>query len=502
MDANGRWICTGWLILLAVAVLSAAHWPIYPYFLDSYYHLSVIEGFRNAGGPVLQAVWEAAPQGRPHLYPPLFHLLFLPLREAGLPLMTLARFWTWLSFPALLLAVWLTLRQVGSPRLAALTLIALVTPYSFFLGSINYVPATLTLIFAMGILAALKRQRWVAGGLLLALVFWTHAGLSWLLALSLVLFGLFSRSHRKTAWLCVAVGLAGAAPWLLHLAQHSSNFRFAPRGEEHFLEFSLLPLVLALIGGIVAWRKGGIYRFWVALALGFLPMLAGYRFRFFAAQGLFPILLLTGIALEEAAARFLNGWHLAAALAGLAFLAPTWHTSPTAQQLVWADTTPIVLSGAAKPAFRGTGNPLYQSRLITPLVQAVQAHTNRDELVFCNLPYMGILLGVLSDRASSSPLLREMGDTPQADQIRPARVIVWLKDPSGSPSREMEEAVLQFHLRPLGETELAYLFFNPYADGKRQAQKAVCAGWLALGVLGLLFGLAMRDLRRPESSCG
>lgn len=497
MTNDQRWICAGWLILLATALLSASHWPIYPYFVDSYYHLSVIEGFRAAGGPVLQAVWEAAPEGRPHLYPPLFHLLFLPARMAGIPAITLARFWTWASFPLLLLSVWFVLRRLTTPRLAALTLIALVTPYSFFLGSINYVPATLTLIFAMGILLALARQRWLAGGLLLALVFWTHAGFSWLLTLSLILFGLFSREHRKTAWICVGIGILGGSPWLLHLARQTSHFKFAPRGEERFIELSILPLTLAFFGAVLAWKKGGIYRFWVALALGFLPMLAGYRFRFFAAQGLFPLLLLTGIALDWAAGRLLRGKWLAAALAAMALLAPTLHTSPAGAKMVWADTTGAVLSGAVTPAYRGTGNPLYHTRLISPLVKAVQAHTQRDELIFCNLPYLGIMLGVLSDRASSSPLLREMGDSPQADQIRPARLVIWVKDPSGSPTLEMQGIVLQHHLRPLGETELAYLFLNPYGEGKRRAPRAVCPWWLALGAFGLVFGLAVRDLRRP-----
>ena len=92
-SSDQLWNLTAGLIILSVAILSAAQWPAYPYFLDSYYHLTVIEGMRQAGGPVLHAFWESAPEGRPHLYPPLFHLLWLPAIR-HLPPLFLARFWS------------------------------------------------------------------------------------------------------------------------------------------------------------------------------------------------------------------------------------------------------------------------------------------------------------------------------------------------------------------------------------------------------------------------
>lgn len=488
----------GWLLLLAVAVLSAAHWPVYPYFLDSYYHLSVIQGFLDAGGPVGHAFWEAAPQGRPHLYPPLFHLLFLPARMMGVPPIPLARFWTWLSFPFLLGAVWLVLRRLAGTRRAALTILLLATPYSFFLGSINFVPATAVLSAAVGIALALDRQRPLAAGLLLALAFWTHAGLPWLVASALLLFGGFSPAHRKTAWAAFGIGLIAASPWLAYQAGHLSLLRFQPRGEEHFLETPPLAVVLGLLGIRLAWKEGGIARFWVALAVGFLPMLAGYRARFLATQGLFPLLILGGITLDVLAQRIRSRWLFPVGLALLALGSPSFHfSSRGSSRVAWNDTTLGILSGAVEGVPRGTGNPLYQKRLLEELAAAVQAHVQPDELIFCNVPYVGGMLSVLTGRATTNQMLREMAERPLADQIRPARVVLWLKDPTGRLRPTGQEAALQFHLRPLGETDLALLYYNPYAQEQRRIVRAVIPGWLALGIILLVGGIAVRDLKRP-----
>ncbi len=497
MTLEQRWNCAGWLILFSVALFSAVHWPVYPYFVDSYYHLSVIEGFREAGGPVGRAFWEAAPQGRPHLYPPLFHLLFLPARLAGVPPILLARFWTWLSFPLLLFIVWRVLRRVSNERRAALTLLLLATPYSFFLGCINFVPATFVLMAAVGIAAALDRGRWLAAGLFLALAFWTHAGLPWLLALAVGLFGLFSPAHRTNAWKALGIGLAVAGPWLLFQGKHLALIQLQPRGEDQLLETPLLPVLLGLAGIRTAWKEKGISRFWAALAIGFLPMGISYPARFLATQGLFPLLMLGGIGLDSLWQKTRLRGVLGTGLVLLLLASPSVHVSAQKRRLAWGDTTLTVLSGRVPAIPRGTAHPLYQSKLIGELAEIVQKQTRPEELIYSNIHYLGGMLSVLTGRATTNQMLREMADRPLADQIRPARVIVWLKDPTGLLRPSAQEAVLEFHLRPLGETELAYVFYNPAAREQRQTVRAVVPWWLAWGLMALVGGLALRDLKRP-----
>lgn len=495
MTHSRRWSCAGWLLILATAILAAAHWPRYPYFWDSYYHLSVIQNFREAGGPALLQTWEAAPEGRVHLYPPLFHLLFLPARMAQIDPILLARFWTWASFPLLLLSVNEVLRRLAGPRPAALALAALLTPYSFFLGSINMVPATLTLIWGMGALLALSRQRGLAAGLFLALAFWTHAGLPWLIALSFLLFGLFSAEHRRAAWTAVGIGLLGGSGWLIHLARHLSEFQLQPRGEDRLLDTPVLFLALGLWGAVCAWKKGGLHRFWVALAIGFLPMAIGYRSRFLATQGIFPLLVLAGFALEQAASRFRRQGIFVGMLALLVLFSPALRTSPAGIRLAWADTSLSALTGLSQPAARGYDTSLFQPRMMRELSREIRLRTPPDQLIFCNLPYVGGLLSVVSERATTNQMLRESADRPIERQIRPARLIVWVKEPDGGIPAGMQEAVLQFHLRPVGETELAYLYLNPAAEGRHRPARAVCPWWGAWGIFLLALGAALKLMR-------
>jgi hypothetical protein len=494
MSSRNPWSLAAGLILAAAAILTASHWPIFPFFLDSYYHLSVIRGFQQAGGPVLHAFWEAAPQGRPHLYPPLFHLIFLPASLGGVPFIQLARFWTWASFPLLLAVTWAVLIRVASPRLACLALILLATPYSFFLGTINHAPATLALVAGLGMMLALHRKRWLAGGLCLAAAFWLHAGLPWLLALSVLLFGLLEREYRKSCLSILAVALLAASPWLLHLWNHHSLVQLQPRGEEQMLEAPVPLLLLGLWGWVVAWRRKGMLRYLAVMAVAFLAMaLAGYRSRFLATQGLFPWLLLAAVALDG-----LKGKLVMKLLLGLLLLSPSLHLSDGRMRLAWVDTTFPTLVGLVPARPRGTANTVYNEKFMGELTEAVRSHTRPDELIYSNVNYLAGMMTAFTGRAATNQMLREMADRPAREQIPQARLVIWVKELSGERSREMEGAVVEHHLRPLAETEIAYLFLNLRPAGRRHVTPALFPWWVASCSMLLAAAVAAWDLSRPS----
>ena len=506
MSSRNPWSLAAGLILAAAAILTASHWPVFPYFLDSYYHLAVIRGFSQAGGPVLHAFWEAAPQGRPHLYPPLFHLIFLPASLGGASFIQLARFWTWASFPLLLAATWAALIRMTSPRLACLALITLATPYSFFLGTINHLPATLALVASLGMMLALHRKRWLAGGLFLAAAFWLHAGLPWLLALSVLLFGLVEPEYRKSCLGVLGVALLAASPWLLHLWNHHSMVQLQPRGEERMLEAPVPLLLLGLWGLGIAWRRKGMLRYLAVMAAAFSVMfLAGYRSRFLATQGLFPWLLLAAVALDRLFERLdrepdkrLSLRAGTKLLLGLLLLSPSLHFSDGRMTWAWVDTTFPALSGVVPPRPRGTGLPVYNEKFMGELIEVVRSHTTPDELIYSNLNYLAGMMTAFTGRAATNQMLREMADRPAREQIPQARLIIWVKELSGKRSPEMEAAVVEHHLRPLAETQIAYLFLNLRPMGRRHVAPAVLPWWAASGVMLLAAAAAAWDLSRPS----
>ncbi len=485
------WRPIAWLLIVAATILSASQWPAFPYFLDSYYHLSVIQGFREAAGVVLHSFWEAAPEGQPHLYPPLFHLLFLPASLAHLPPLVIARFWSWAAFPGLLLVAWTVLKSIFTERIACLSLILLATPFSFFLAAVNYLPATLSLMAILGLMLAVQKGKSLAGGLLLSLIFWLHAGLPWLVVLSLTLFGLLEPERRKTTGIILAIGIVGALPWLIHLSRHVALLKFHARGEDLLLESPILLVALGLLGLRTAWREN---RFLFSLAVGFLPMGLLYPFRFFSAQGLFPWLLLAGLTLENGMKRSSKKGWVAAGLFLFSALSPTLRATPEGIRWVWADTTFLQLSGLSTGVPRVTQQPLFHESLMRDLVKTIVAHSEPDDLIGCNLPYIGGMLSVLTGRATTTEMLGEMNNHPRDGPIEPAKVIVWLKNPSERSN--LPEGLKHYGLEPIAETELAWILKNPQAMGRRRVTKAVVPWGLAWGGLTLVLALIVWDLKR------
>jgi len=495
------WTLAAALIIIGITILAAAQWPAFPYFFDSYYHLAVIQGFDAAGGVTLHAFWEAAPQGHPHLYPPLFHLLLLPLFQVGMAPLVLAKLWCVAAFPLLLVSAWFVFSRLTTPQTACWIVAALASPYSFFLGAVNYLPATFCLIAALWMVLALHRHRWGAAGILLALTFWLHGGLPWLFGLSLLLFGLIEPTYRKTAWMSLGVGLLGALPWLIHLAQHTQWITLQPPGEDRTFETPIALLLLGMMGLGVVWKSTNrSLRLLAMMALGMLPMVLGYRFRFFATQGLFPWLLLAGLTLAGVANKWIEKrkpWMAWTLLAAVLLAAPTLYgTAKQPVRLNWADTPLVLLSGKPSPIARPSAHPLFFKRFLHELAGIVEAHTEAEELVYCNVPYVGGMLSILTGRATTNPLLREMAVRPESQQIRPAKLIVWIKDPSGKPSRQMQETVLQYQLRPLSQTEVAYLYINPWPTGHRQTPRAVFPEWLGLLLAFGAIGAVVWELKR------
>ena len=83
--------CSIILITLTVFIL-IYRWEMFPKFIDIYYHFSVVKNFDFVNGLVIHDYWEYAPAGRPHLYPPLFHLIILLFMKSGINTELLMKF--------------------------------------------------------------------------------------------------------------------------------------------------------------------------------------------------------------------------------------------------------------------------------------------------------------------------------------------------------------------------------------------------------------------------
>ena len=101
-DTWSRWDVYTWLMVFVALIFQISRLPALPIFMDCYYHLAVMRGFQEAGGWVGHAFWEYVPSGRPHLYPPFFHILEMGVSALGIGPIDVARFFQFLIYPLFL----------------------------------------------------------------------------------------------------------------------------------------------------------------------------------------------------------------------------------------------------------------------------------------------------------------------------------------------------------------------------------------------------------------
>jgi hypothetical protein len=197
-----------------------------PVFSDSWYHLSVIRAFFERGLS-LHAWWEYAPFGRPHLYPPLFHLAGVAVfRLTGCNLLDVARVYDVVTFPLLLAAGWWAARCLFGTRAAFLTLLLLSLNIGLvFPCSLIIMPGTYGLVLWPFVFVLLLRNKWPMAGLLLGGMCWLHFGIGSVALVSLFIFALFKREFfRPVLWVGV-MACAIFSPWLIHLCRNHEFLR-------------------------------------------------------------------------------------------------------------------------------------------------------------------------------------------------------------------------------------------------------------------------------------
>ncbi len=295
-----------------------------PVFLDGWYHLSVIRAFAERGFTT-HAWWEFAPFGRPHLYPPLFHLANAGfVRLTGAELLSVARFWSVVTFPLVLLAGWAAARSLFGKRAAWLTVLLMALNIGLlFPCSLILMPGTLALLLWPWVQRRVLRKDWMGGAIVLTLMAYLHFGVTMVAAASLIVLAAGKRECRRSSFAVLAVAGGLYAPWLIHLWRHREYLHSAVANLPVFMPVFT---VAGLICGVLAF-----YRSRDAEALAVVSMiLASGLFWFtvrerFWTYGGFLFALVGGYGLDRVGSRSLK-WLMpvlvVSALSATPFLKP------------------------------------------------------------------------------------------------------------------------------------------------------------------------------------
>ncbi len=491
-----------WVSLLVFTVLWVARWPILPPGLDSSYHLCIAQPVREAGGPMVYEWWEYAPAGRPHLYPPLVHLLIALLLKAGCPPLMAIRLLSALIVPMVVWTLYVVTRRLWTPVVALSCLLLAAIPFSFHLKLAETLASGLALCELLWFMVAIRGRRTIAAACLLGLMWYTHLGIPWVAVMSMGWAWLMKAIPRdRRLWISLAAGVLLGSPWLWHLGMHLDAIHVIRRYENELLDVIPLLYLFALAGAWRAWRQGGGVRLLVSLWLGFCVMAFPFTFRWLSGEGLLPLILLAGfgvaICAETLARRQARGHHRVGwivLLAGLVLLCPSWRVGRGKSRVSWRDTAPFHLLNWSAAQPRPTDVQLHDPS-VARWAGTVARISRPREILWSNASYTGGLVAALAGRPTSSAMFYEVPPRQPFDPLTSAHWVLWFKIAPEPGQLTLDHVVHQHPLTVIEEDDIATLFQNASATELARRPQPVLPWWLASGFIACLMGMAVWDVR-------
>ncbi len=406
-------------ILLALFVLIwLGRNSIFPVPPDSYYHLMVAREIYETHSVPLWNSWEWAPLGRPHLYPPLYHVL-LALFAVPFNGDLLAAFRN--LQPAMLpfahLTTWYLARWLFDSRRAFIALLIVGLDPVLVTSSALGMPGVLVTSWVSILVVFFLSGRWILACAMLTVAFYTHLGIPALTLVGLGLFCLIRRQYLTRYVGMAVVALALASPWFIRIYVFRDWFTHPldaglygiiepwkmPFIKLAWLQMINLFVVLLVILAVpqIRWRETRNLVL-LCLLLGFLPMLFSYGGRYYihtihlwAIFAAVPFLGFVGEPLR---------WRRVGALALLALCpapsligqgtpyAPGVYPMPSAWMV-----GPVVAAGGLKLLDGGGGLGFASLEDCQTVAEEIQARTEPDQIVYFTWDRdLGVAIGYLS----------------------------------------------------------------------------------------------------------
>jgi hypothetical protein len=446
-------------------------WGLFPFFIDIYYHLAAMLGYNAAGGYTAYGFWEYAPVGRPHLYPPLLHVMMLALFKAGLSKMFIARLFSFIMFPLAVTSIWLFMRYIAGKSAAFFAVLVASSVYSFYYMLMITIPASIAVLFALASFVCVDKGRAAAGALLLAYSFYAHALMPWIMSLAFVFYAVTERKKRAPYLGTVLTAVVLAAPVIVNQFCNRGYYRHIDIIQDHRIEMSILLVACAVVGAAISARKKGRYYFLLCMLFSFAVLIPMHRFRFVNAEGLFAFIPLAAVGLDFFYSRMHTSMKKAvfilAAFILFAFVSPSVYIEDSGASPRLFNSTLVNASSAVSGRDQGMGRSVFFKKYYNKIAAIVQRHSAKDEIIYSNFDYFAGIIGVLADRATSNAMLSEVRPYRNFDQVRASALMVWLKDPENI-REEPIALVRKYGLRKIKDAEMAIIYRNDLCRDKRQ----------------------------------
>ena len=260
-----------------------------PFGDDCWYHLAVARNIIEKGGIPLWDTWEFQPVGRPHLYPPLLHILIAFFSKDAEHVIEGAKVLQVFLYPAALLTSWYFTRLLFSSKIAFIALIILSMDLTFLLIFIGIMPSSLiNLIFPLLLISFLSK-RLKTSVFLMTLCLYSHLSLPFLVLVCLLVLSYKYRTYLNFYKKFIILSLILYLPWAIRVLVFRDFLRsFATLVGNPILGLLIGMISLQIINPIFLYcgikglkKSSGINRDLIKyILIGFLPALIFYGGRY------------------------------------------------------------------------------------------------------------------------------------------------------------------------------------------------------------------------------
>ena len=454
-----KWDIYFWVLFIFIVIFQIGNSFRYPQFLDEYFHILRGKSLEYWGGFPLTEYFELAPVGRPNLYPPLYHLLLLFLHKLGVDWLQASKIMSIIVVPFFCVVYFYVLKKMVSSCAGFFFVLVSFSTHSFFLSLVNNIPATLSLVWMILAFYFMNREKICASAVFLSLSFYTHPFLGYLVLFSLLLYSifLFRKGLRAILW-----GLILSAPFIYHQFRYIELVNWQPLYESKTLEFNIF-IILSFLGGLRFVCKNKRYLYFVILVI--LSVLSmgggGYFYRLLSSQGLVGVILISSIFLDKSVSfipKESRKFLATLIIFSIFFLLNS--SIVIKDKSVKFSLFESTFDNLFKKSLKSASLSIWFPKYYLPVKKVILRHTQENDIIYSNIPALGVLFSCLCGRPTTCALFREVGPFYEFDRIENASLCVILKSASFWENIENLDKFAERNFKLVGENELFYIFYR------------------------------------------
>ncbi len=385
--------------ILFIFISFVANWyKFMPNNSDTWYHLAVARKILEFGEIPMWDSWEFAPAGRPHLYPPLLHLLIAFCAGNVENIVNGGKVLQALFYSVTLFTNWLFVRYLLDRKTAFLALIFLSMDIGFLMLNIMILPSMLVNMILPLLLICFLKRKFFLSVILMTLCLYSHLSFPFVVLFCLFL---FSRKYGYMDFYkkFVVFSLILYLPWFLRilgsinaLENTVETFSSPVHIAFGFLSLQIFnPILISL--GIIGYRRADErYNIIKMFLLGSLPILVVYGGRYW-----FHTMPFWGIMIASFAGKYLRNKKRVAIFLIIALI-PSFDVG-FFEKFGFIPS----LSGGDTALMMWTENGLrfdnqYYDEDCDKLAEYIMKTTNENEIIGVDEPWVGDMIVALTGR--------------------------------------------------------------------------------------------------------